>query len=246
MIEPIDFLIIIKKILEGVIFPPIVVMLVFMFINVRKVSATKNLPFRFGIYLFVMLFLVKLVLTLQGSMTTLRYCYDLIFPAIVISIPGLYFGTDFLSKVLGKFKAINKKTIFFILTLSIIISCMGKAFSPPSLKPSTEQLIQIMKRETNNKPFTLITEYEPLTFKYLLKNSNVLDLNVVYNPNHPEYFNYALDHVKRFHKCPVFIAIKSKDSDFRLSFETSGIKFPITLIKEVHDKKNYYSLYIYR
>lgn len=248
MTEFFDFLIFINKLLIGVIFPPIVVMLVFYALNCKKIKLKNYLPLLLLLYIFISFLAIKVYLTLTGRMTTMRYCYDLIFPAIIISIPGLYSVRDFLFLLLKRISLFNQKIILSLLIIGISIGSIAKALSPPDIKPRTEQLIQDMLRISKDDKFVLLTQYEPDTFKYLLADHNikVIKIDSVINFNRLEYFENALKYISAKYNSPVFVAMEGKDTEFRETFKKTGISFPLELITETRSKKKHYVLYIYK
>ena len=188
-------------------------------------------PLSFVLLLFLGLILGLLVYAhLMGNKFPIRYTYILIYPSIILSIPGFFVLINLINKYLPSKYSSRKYLVPIILLLVISVSCIGKALSPPSIKISTESVTNAIFETANGNNFILITDYEPNTFSMFMRPHTVLDADGVINRKSLQAFSAELKEFKEKYNCQIFISLRIKDSDFKAGFGLKGEKFPLEVV----------------
>lgn len=237
---------VVNKTITGTIFIPVALMLAASVFFYKKENTWKKRSILFMIFLFLMIVISRLILYSKGQLVTIRYTYDLMLPSIILSVPGLFYFSDWLTLKVNKKYNINKKTIFSFLLACVFIASVGKALNPPEERYRTEAIISCINGITHGGKCLIFTAYEVPTFEVSIPGSTVKDIIDLSINGGYKSFESGLKKEKKTENCPVFVIIDSGDSKFRENFESKGLKFPLHLVKVFSDRKGLkYSLYEY-
>lgn len=177
----------------------------------------------------------------------LRYTYILIYPLMLLCVPG-YFGLiKFIDKYLDeKFLSIKKKLPMLLLAVIFII-CVSKALNPLSESVKITKVSEAVLQITRGLKFVLITNYEPYTFSYFMNPNLVIGNESLTDKDSLLRNEETFKKLKKKYNCQVLILLRTKDMDFENNFkfkEETGNPFEIVSI--IDDKHRDYVILEYQ